>query len=150
MKYPATSKFLGAILALACLLLSPMSPAAGADHEIRVVYHVGDTSEQATRALLFINNHLAADPTARIAVVAHSAGIKFLLKGASDKNGVEYEPAIRELIRSKRVAFYVCSNSLVSRQLNSDERVEGVSIVDSGVREIARLQAQEGYAYIRP
>jgi intracellular sulfur oxidation DsrE/DsrF family protein len=147
-KHPATSKFLGAMLALACLLLGPMSPAAGADKETRVVYHVGDASEQAT--LLFINNHLAADPTARIAVVAHSAGIKFLLKGASDKNGVEYEPAIKELIRSKRVAFYVCNISLVSRQLNSDERVEGVSIVDSGVREIARLQAQEGYAYIRP
>jgi len=144
----SVSRFLLA-LALLGMLFGPIR-AAAADKETRVVYHVGDAAEQATRTLLFVNNHLSADPNVKIVVVAQSAGIDFLLKKAVDKNGVEYEPAIKELVKSGRVEFRICNVSLMSRHVPADGRIPEATVVDSGVREIARLQAQEGYAYIRP
>jgi uncharacterized protein len=48
------------------------------------------------------------------------------------------------------VEFRVCNFTLQTRKLDKAKVLPEAKIVPSGVAEIARLQAREGYAYIRP
>ena len=41
-------------------------------------------------------------------------------------------------------------NTLVTRQISADIVLLEAKIVPSGVAEVARLQAQEGFVYLRP
>lgn len=121
-------------------------PAASAEE--KVVYHVND-SDNATAALRNIQNHLNAAPDAKIVVVTHSKGIDFLLSGAADKNGNPYEPSVQAL-KDKGVDFRVCANTLKGRKIDPSTVIPEASIVPSGVAEIGRLQAKEGYVYLKP
>lgn len=148
--------FLFAPLALALLLGSapavqaaaPVEAAAPAADQEKVVYHIND-SENAFVALRNVQNHITAAPGAKIAVVTHGKGIDFLLKNAQDKNGNPYEPAVQAL-KDKGVDFRVCNNTLKSRNLGTDAVIHEATIVPSGVAEIGRLQAREGYVYLKP
>lgn len=115
----------------------------------KVVYHLNQGLDQASDALRNIRNHLAADPTAKIAVVTHARGIDFLLEGARDKNGNPFEVAVEELA-ARGVEFKVCNNTLVSRNIDKAKVLPQATIVPSGVAEIGRLQAQAGYVYLKP
>jgi intracellular sulfur oxidation DsrE/DsrF family protein len=132
---------------LAALLLATAPMAANAAEE-KVVYHVND-SANARAAMNNVNNHLNAAPDAKIVVVTHGKGIDFLLKGAEDANGNPYEIGVQTL-KSKGVDFRVCNNTLKSRKLDASAVVEEAAIVPSGVAEIGKLQAQEGYVYLKP
>ena len=123
--------------------------AFAADGPVKVVYHLVEGLAQASRAMGNIRNHLDADPTAKIVVVAHGSGIEFLLEGALDAKGQPYTGAIGELA-NRGVQFRVCNNTLVSRGISKDKVVLEASVVPSGVAEVARLQFKEGYAYLRP
>lgn len=122
--------------------------AASATAEEKVVYHVND-SDNATAAMRNINNHLDASPKVKIVVVTHSKGIDFLLNDAKDKNGNPYEPMVQGL-KDKGVDFRVCNNTLVSRKLDASTVLREASIVPSGVAEIGRMQAKEGFVYLKP
>jgi len=78
---------------------------------MKVVYHLTEGTVQASKAIGNICNHLAANPTAKIVVVAHGSGIDFLLIDAKDANGQGYEGAVSELV-AKGVDFRVCNNTL--------------------------------------
>jgi len=126
-------------------------PALAADPSgpVKVVYHLNEGNEQATAAMRNIKNHLAADPTAKIVAVTHAAGINFLLDGAADKNGNLYEPLVQELA-AKGIEFRVCNFTLQSRNIDKSKVIAEAKIVPSGVAEVSKLQAKEGYAYLRP
>lgn len=145
--------FLRRALATACtsVLLAGAVPAAEAADAgpVKAVYHVNQGTEQATAAIRNIRNHLSADPKAKITVVTHAAGIDFLLEGAKDRNGNPYDALVQELT-DKGVEFRVCNFTLVTRNIDKGRVIPEASIVPSGVAEVARLQAREGYAYIRP
>ena len=96
-----------------------------------------------------IRNHLEADPTAKIVVVTHGSGIEFLLEGAKDAKGQSYAGPIGELA-NRGVQFRVCNSTLVTRGIARDKVVLEASVVPSGVAEVAKLQAREGYVYLRP
>lgn len=115
---------------------------------IKSVYHIND-SESATAAMRNMKNQLNASPKDQIVVVTHSKGIDFLLQDATDKNGNPYNVMIEEL-QGKKVDFRVCNNTLKSRKIDAATVVKGASIVPSGVAEVAKLQAREGYTYIKP
>ena len=117
-------------------------------HPIKTVYHVNDVAN-ATDAMRNANNHLEADPTAVITFVTHSKGIDFLLEGAADKDGNPYNISVEKLM-AKGVTFDVCNNTLVKRKIDPKTVLQGVQIVPSGVAEVAKLQAEEGYVYIKP
>ncbi len=119
------------------------------DEPVKVVYHVSDGIDQATGALRNIRNHLSADPTTKITVVTHSNGIDFLLDGAKDKNGNLFEPNVQELVKMG-VDFRVCRITLERRKIDPKRVIEEAKLVPSGVAEVARLQAKEGYVYLRP
>lgn len=116
---------------------------------VLVAYHFDAGSAQVLPGLRNIRNHLAADPSASIAVVALADGIDFLLEGAETEGGYPFNILVEEL-QQAGVRFKVCNNTLKARNLSPDRVLEGVEIVESGVAELARLQATEGYAYIKP
>lgn len=151
-----TTRTLTPILAALMLSVAPMTyagplaEAAGPSSaaEEKVVYHVNDSAE-AGNAMRNINNHLNAAPDAKIVVVTHSKGIDFLLSGAADKNGNPYEPTVQAL-KARGVDFRVCNNTLKSRNIDAKTVLPEASIVPSGVAEIGRMQAKEGYVYLKP
>lgn len=132
------------------LVLAFALPAGAADavREEKVVYHFSDSSN-AMGGLRNIRNHLDASPKAKIVVVALSGGIDFLLEGATDKNGNPYDVVVQELA-ARHVQFRVCNNTLTARHVPKEKVLPEATIVPSGVAEISRLQALEGYAYIKP
>lgn len=117
--------------------------------DIKVVYHVNTGVETAAGILGNVRNHLSADPTAKIVVVTHGLGIDFLLDGAKDSKGREFSGVVSDL-SSKGVQFRVCNNTLVSRNIDANKVSMDAKIVPSGVAEVARLQAKEGYVYLKP
>lgn len=143
-------------LLLAFLLLAlagatqAQQPSAQAQRQpVRAVYHFSEGAAQASRGLEFIRNHLEADPNAQIVVVAHAAGVDFLMKGAKTERGNEFRSAIEDL-DLQGVQFRVCEITLRERNLRRDQFLPLVKFVPSGVAELARLQSREGYAYIKP
>jgi intracellular sulfur oxidation DsrE/DsrF family protein len=130
------------------LALFSCTAANAALKQEKVVYHVNDASN-ASAALRNIRNHLSASPQATIVLVAHGPGIDFLLDGAIDKDGRPYDVAVRELAK-RGVGFRVCNNTLEGRQIDPGRVLPEAVIVPSGVAELSRLQAQEGYVYIKP
>lgn len=117
--------------------------------DIKVVYHLSEGLPQASRAMGNIRNHLAADPTAKIVVVSHGLGIDFLLDGATNPSNQPFAGGVSDLV-NKGVEFRVCNNTLVSRNISPDKLLLEAKIVPSGVAEVAKLQAQEKFAYLRP
>ncbi len=120
-----------------------------ADGPIKVVYHFTEGLEQASRGLRNIQNHLNTEPNAKIVAVGHGAGIDFMLNGAKDKNGAAYDVAMSDLTM-KGVEFRVCNNTLVSRKIDPATVNVDAKVVPSGVAEVARLQAREGFVYLKP
>lgn len=134
------------LAALPAIALAQTSPA---DAPIKVVYHLSEGIPQASRAIGNIRNHLAADPKARIVVVTHGLGIDFLLQGATNQMDQPFAGSIADLA-NKGVEFRVCNNTLVSRKIDAAKLAMEASVVPSGVAEVARLQAREGFVYLRP
>ncbi len=134
---------------LAALAFLAFSVTAFADDGIKVVYHINEGVQQASRAIGNIRNHLAADPQAKIVVVTHGPGIDFLLEGARDMQERDFSAAVSDLA-GRGVEFRVCNNTLVSRKIPKDRVIFEAKVVQSGVAEVARLQAKEHFVYLRP
>jgi hypothetical protein len=133
---------------LACSLLF-VAGVACADGPTKVVYQFSEGLEQASRGLRNVANHIEADPAAVIVVVALGPGVDFLLDGAKDKNGAEYQVAISDL-SLRGVEFRVCNNTLQSRKIDRAKVNQDAKVVPAGVVEIANLQFKEHFAYIKP
>ncbi|HUX92022.1 MAG TPA: DsrE family protein [Gallionellaceae bacterium] len=135
------------IAAVAAVGLSGCASMAGREAD-KVVYHIND-SANATALLRNVGNHLDVDPTARIVVVSHAQGVDFLMNDVKDANGNPYNINVEKLV-ARGVTFDVCEVTLKSRKLNKQQFIPEAKFVPSGVAEIAKLQAREGYAYLKP
>ena len=131
------------------VIMLSLLTASAAWAQINVVYHLNEGIPQASRALPNIRNHLVADPTVKIVVVTHGPGIDFLLDGAVNLKDQPFSGDIADLV-ARGVEFRVCNNTLQNRKINKDKVVMEAQIVPSGVAEVARLQAKDGFAYLRP
>lgn len=147
---------MNAVLSRRTILLAALSSAlvtAGAalaaDEPVKVVYHLTDGVAQASRAMANIRNHLDADSTVKIIVVANGAGIDFLLEDAKTSQGSTFTGSIGDL-SNRGVQFRVCENTLTARDIPKEQVVMEAGLVLSGVAEAARLQAREGFVYLRP
>lgn len=144
--------WLAAAPGVAALLLAVWllwSPRAGEDDRAgpRVVYHVAQASN-ASAALRNLANHLETAPRVQAIVVAHNNGVEFLLQDARDEDGRPYREAVQALVRHG-VQFRVCTSTLTRRQIAPQRVIPEAMLVPSGIAEIARLQTEEGYAYMR-
>lgn len=135
--------------AAAAVLLAGCVTMAWAGEPISVVYHLNEGLGQAQRAIGNIRNHLNAEPSTKIVVVTHGKGIDFLLEGAKNDQGQEFSAAVAELA-GRGVEFSVCNNTLAGRSIPKDKVLMEAKVVPSGVAEIARLQAEKHFAYLRP
>ncbi len=147
--------FAKAAAALAAVGLGSRAAAqtAGAPRSVggrhRVVYQLSEGNDQAVRAIGNLRNHLAGAPNTRIVVVALGYGVDFLVEGARDARGNTFDAAVGALA-GMGVEFRVCRNTLTARQIPENKLLLETRIVQAGVVEIARLQQDEGYAYIKP
>lgn len=137
-------QFLMALVATALIGQSALAQAP-----VKVVYHLSEGIPQASRAIGNIRNHLAADPTAKIVVVTHGLGIDFLIDGATNQMDQPFSGSVADLA-GKGVEFRVCNNTLVARKIDPSRLLMESKVVPSGVAEVAKLQAREGYVYLRP
>lgn len=136
-------------LALAATLGFTAAAQAQSTPQVKAVYHINTDVNTVPPILNNIRNHLNADPKAKIVVVTHGAGINFLLQDAKDAKGNEFSGTVSDLA-GKGIEFRVCNNTLKSRNINPDRLLMETKIVPSGVAEVARLQALEGYVYLKP
>lgn len=120
-----------------------------AEKTVRAVYHINTDVNTVPAILNNIRNHMNADPKAKIVVVTHGPGINFLIQDAKDSQGREFSGVVSDLA-SKGIEFRVCNNTLVSRNIDPGTLLMETKIVPSGVSEVARLQALEGYVYLKP
>jgi hypothetical protein len=134
---------------LALALNTAASLQAFAADQVKVVYHLVDGIEQASRALSNIRNHLRAEPDTKIVVVANNDGIRFLLAGAKERNGRPFDSAVSALA-AQGVEFRVCKNTLTAHDVPLSQLLPEAKLVQSGVVEVSRLQAKEGFVYLRP
>jgi intracellular sulfur oxidation DsrE/DsrF family protein len=138
------------VAAAAVLAICASFPAmAGPGDPVKVIYHINAGNEQATDGLRNANNHLSADPKAKIVFVTHANGVHFLLDGAKDKNGNSYDALVQDLM-GKGVEFRLCRFTLERQKIDPKKVIQDVKIVPSGVAEVSRLQSQEGFAYLKP
>jgi len=140
-------KFIRTLL-LAILCCFALNAGAG-ERAYRVVFHVTDAG-MATQTLNNVRNTLKAMPNAQVVVVTNGPGIDFLLDGATNASGNPYDATVQDLATHHNVQFRVCNNTLEARHIDKKRVVPEAAIVPSGVVEAARLQLEEGYAYIKP
>lgn len=136
-----------ASMARAAPVAEAAAPAAAAAEE-KVLYHINDATV-ARVAMRNIQNHITASPNAKIVVVTHGKGIDFLLNDAKDEKGEPYQTQVAGL-KEKGVDFRVCRNTLKGRKLDDSAVMMDATVVPSGVAEIGRLQAKEGFVYLKP
>lgn len=117
--------------------------------DVKVVYHITTGIDTAAAALYNIKNHLDADPKVKIVVVTNGSGVDFLLQDAKDSKGREFSSPVSTLAE-RGVEFRVCNNTLTDLKIPSGKLLMETVVVPSGVAEAARLQAKEGFAYIKP
>ncbi len=120
----------------------------------KVVYHInydgGEDDKSYIVALKNVQNHINAvgKDNIEVKVVLHGDGV-FLLRDAVKNLKLQGEVSN---LKTQKVIFDVCANTLKGRNLNADNDLFEVfpeDIVPSGVAELSRLQAQ-GYTYIKP
>ncbi|RZT29639.1 DsrE family protein [Cupriavidus agavae] len=148
--------FIRATAALAAIGLSARAsaqqapaPASGGKGRVKVVYQLSEGNDQAVRAMSNLRNHLNGAPDTKIVVVAFGFGVDFLVEGAKDARGNTFEAPVAAL-SSSGVEFRVCRNTLTARRISEQNLLMDAKVVQAGVVEVARLQFEEGYAYIKP
>ena len=117
----------------------------------KVVYHIDDAANQATKGLRNIRNHLDVAPDTKVTVVTHANGVDFLMEGAKDpKNpNVDYGSLVSAL-KARGVTFEVCEITLKNRDLKKSQFSLDADFTPSGVVRIGQLQTRERFAYIKP
>ncbi len=135
-------------VSLACGLVLACGAALAQD---KVVYHIDDAANQATKGLRNIRNHLDVAPDTKIVVVTHANGVDFLFEGAKDAKdaNIDYGSLVSAL-KARGVTFEVCEITLVNRKLKKDQFNLDAVFTPSGVVRIGRLQGRENYAYLKP
>ncbi|MDP2827637.1 MAG: DsrE family protein [Sulfuricellaceae bacterium] len=115
----------------------------------KFVFHI--TESDSARGLLNNARNLleSSNGKVKIVVVANGAGLDFLLQEAADKNGNPYNIAI-EGLQAKGIEFRACNNTMKARKIDPAKLVGNIQVVPAGISEVARLQAREGYYYIKP
>ena len=117
----------------------------------KVVYHIDDAANQATKGLRNIRNHLDVAPDTKVTVVTHANGVDCLMEGAKDpKNpNVDYGSLVSAL-KARGVTFEVCEITLKNRDLKKSQFSLDADFTPSGVVRIGQLQSRERFAYIKP
>lgn len=150
-------KWLLTLVAAVTLAVSTLSAGIVSAQEYgqqKVVYHInyngGEDNRAYKGALRNIQNHINAVGAENLdlKVVLHGNGLGVLLEAKKD----DTMQTIVGGLKGQGVAFQVCNNTLVGRNISWEDDLYDVweeDIVPSGVAQLAYLQGL-GYAYIKP
>ena len=131
---------------LACLTLSPATRSA--DREAPgVVFHL-DSETRMNRMLAQVARHHAFNPDIEARVILIAEGVKTAIEGAQDANGGQYSAQMEQLMASG-IRIFACEATLNYYSLTEGDLAFGVETVPSGVAALGRLQAREGWGYIK-
>jgi intracellular sulfur oxidation DsrE/DsrF family protein len=139
-------KWLYLLVLLGCLSLPVLADSH--TNQIKVVYQMDDSSS-ARFALHIAKDQLQTNPNMKISLVAYGSGVDFLLKEGFDRSGEAYAADVEELAQMG-VQFKVCLATLRFRDIPKEQVLNGVTFVPAGTYEVIRLQAEEGYVYLKP
>ena len=131
---------------LACLTLSPETRSADAEAP-GVVFHL-DSETSMNRMLGQVARHQAFNPDIETRVILIGDGVKTAIEGAEDAYGSQYSAQMEQLMASG-VRIFACEATLNYYSLTEDDLAFGVETVTSGVAALGRLQADEGWGYIK-
>lgn len=135
-----------AVTGLIGLMLS--SPVQSSDLEMPgVVFHL-DSETSMNRMLAQVARHHSFNPDIETRVVLIGNGVKPALEGAEDANGGQYSAQMEQLMASG-IRIFACEATLNYYNLTEDDLAFGVETVPSGVAAVGRLQAREGWGYIK-
>lgn len=139
------------IFQLLLALLASLMFCGAALAQDKVVYHIDDAANQATKGLRNIRNHLDVAPDTRIIVVTHANGVDFLFEGAKDAKdaNIDYGSLVSAL-KARGVSFEVCDITLKNRNLKKEQFNLDAIFTPSGVVRVGQLQSREKFAYIKP
>jgi len=144
-------KFIASLILGMTLSLSAAAQTVAQTAADKVVYHIDNAAAQATKGLRNIRNHLDVAPETQIVVVTHAEGVDFLMEGAKDKNNTNVDyGALVSALKARGVRFEICEITLKNRNLNKAQFSMDAEFTPSGVVRVGRLQAREGYGYIKP
>jgi len=131
---------------LACLTLLPAIRSAASEAP-GVVFHL-DSDTSMNRMLAQVARHHAFNPDIETRVILIGNGVKPALEGAKDANGGQYSAQMEQLMASG-TRIFACEATLNYYNLTEDDLAFGVETVPSGVAALGRLQAREGWGYIK-
>lgn len=134
---------LGSLLAVLVTLTNPLQ----AQHTAGIAIHI-DTDAHMNRSLRQVSRHLEGNPDIPVRVILIAGGVRPALEGAQDPNGGLYSAQIEQLL-ARNVRIFACQNTLTSFNKSADDLTFGVETVPSGIAELGRLQAKEGFGYIK-
>jgi hypothetical protein len=144
-------KFIASLILGMALSLSAAAQTVAQTAADKVVYHIDNAAAQATKGQRNIRNHLDVAPETQIVVVTHADGVDFLMEGAKDKNNTNVDyGALVSALKARGVRFEICEITLKNRNLNKAQFSMDAEFTPSGVVRVGRLQAREGYGYIKP
>jgi intracellular sulfur oxidation DsrE/DsrF family protein len=144
-------KFIASLILGMALSLSAAAQTVAQTAADKVVYHIDNAAAQATKGLRNIRNHRDVAPQTQIVVVTHADGVDFLMEGAKDKNNTNVDyGALVSALKARGVRFEICEITLKNRNLNKAQFSMDAEFTPSGVVRVGRLQAREGYGYIKP
>ncbi len=137
------------LVRISLALVIGLGGGAAAYAQDKVVYHIDDAPAQGLKGLRNIRNHLDVAPDTQIVVVTHANGVDILFEDAKHASGTAYPPLVSAL-KARGVRFEVCEITLKNRDLKREQFSMDAEFTPSGVARIGRLQAREGFAYIKP
>ncbi|WP_224269346.1 DsrE family protein [Haloprofundus salinisoli] len=115
------------------------------DPTMSTVFHFTDDESHQEHALGNVSN-LLADETIDlddVVLLVNGSGFKLVLEAQT-----EHAEKLQEL-QEQGVSIRACENTMERFSASQDDLVDGVETVPSGVGELTKLQAGDGYAYIK-
>lgn len=153
------------VLAGVMLMFGPAAAQMGSGPKPKTVYHVDYESPRRFSAQLtsiynMVHHYRNQLRDYDVRIVANSFGLRFFtddnLEGTPFEAGEalkeqreELKGRIQSLMDTYDVTIAICGITREEVGLPKDAFYEGVTFVDSGVVEIARLQQAEDFAYIK-
>ncbi len=140
------SKFPGAALLLAMLLLAPLTQASEVKNKLVIQVSTDDPRTQKIALNNAVNlQKLYGMDNVVIEIVAYGPGLGLLTEKSEQASRVES-------LALQQINFSACGNTMKKMAKKSGKMpvlLDGVDQVTAGVARIMELQ-QQGYAYIRP
>ena len=107
-----------------------------------------DSIAHINRAIRQVERLVDAHPGTPVQLILIASAVEPALEGAMDKNGGLYSAQLEQLL-AKGVGIFACETTLISLSKRPDELTFGVDTVPSGIAELARLQLESDYAYLK-